>query len=139
MERTYVYRIEHRHTGKGLYASANRIMCDLRDELPFEVSYDLHPTPFNEPSLGWSDLVDSENWFFGFSSPALARRWLHSRCVAERLDEHGMVLRIFEVAPYDCKHGVHQSIFVRCCAKVVAEHSVDELWGKLYMTEELAA
>lgn len=98
-----VYRIEHIENGNGPYNNSKFDMADYHDSM----DQIRHPTINNDSLLNynWRNLRYSraahygwfEDWYFAFSSIEQMRAWFYQDEWLELLDDHGFVLREYEV------------------------------------------
>lgn len=108
MTTTQVFRLEY--NGGGVYHSCALAECGIGGDEGAHI----HPEPYKDKALGWSDLsfMERDLYYFGFESINALHAWFYRSTWREDLSEYGVVLKVYTVPVEYTTHGDKQSIFV---------------------------
>lgn len=97
--------------GAGMY-SAN---IGIRDAPGYISGQECHPGPWDDTALDWANIeyhigVDKHNLFFGFSSKAQLRSWIHNAEWREYLEAVGFDIRMWDLPEESMHSGDAQAV-----------------------------
>lgn len=112
MKYKYVYRVEHKNTGRGPYCGNWEVVDAMSSDLP-EPAYDdeLYDVDFDESQV------------FGAPTKKMMREWIVE---PEILRKHSYVVRKYKVPVDKVVSSVLQSIFYKQDSSVVEEYDIVE-------------
>lgn len=82
-----------------------------------------HPTPLDDPALGFRQSHQDDGWRFGFASPEQMRFWFYREEWRRELEEMGYMLSVYECE--QAQYSDAQAIFHPNYAKLIERVPLD--------------
>lgn len=127
MNTTIIWRLED-EGGRGIYA------YDYFDEA---TNYEKtgadgcagspHPTPSNDPALGWYDIpdCDRDHYHFGFATLSQMRQWVYKAVWRRKLSDMDILLNKYEVPAEFARRSNFQAVFWKDKATLIESRRPD--------------
>lgn len=119
----YVWRIED-DDGAGMYQYDGLIEA-AEGELNDNADKSVHPNPIWDTQLGFNELPNWMDWYFGFATLSQMRQWVYKAKWRRKLRELGYLLVKYEVPDEGFRRSQYQAIFHKYSATIVERRAVD--------------
>jgi hypothetical protein len=122
MRMRHIWRLED-SSGWGVYSG--HYAYDATEHEADGRSVERHPNPFNDEKLGYREVEEPDDWYFGFSNLRQYREWFHRAEWRRKLHKLGVQLNRYEIEDEEMRVGEKQAIFIKAKARLVETRRPD--------------